>query len=67
MMNHEECLEYIENCCLSLDGFTCYSLLDFYNGSYHVENLNGDWIEIPEYVGDAFVNWFKEVNEQDED
>lgn len=68
MMNHAECLRYIENCALSIDHFTEYYLLDYYNGSYHVEKFDklGDsyWIEIPVYVGDAFVNWFFELEQK---
>jgi hypothetical protein len=69
MMSHEECLEYLENCVLRIDHFTEYYLLDYYNGAYHAEKIDksGDsqWVKLPYYVGDAFVNWFVELENED--
>ena len=68
MMNHKECLEYLEYCVLRIDHFTEYCLLNYDNGAYHAEKIDksGDsqWVKLPYYVGDAFVNWFVELENE---
>jgi hypothetical protein len=71
MMNHQECLEY----------FAENMPIDFPKNDVYIErsDLTRDWSEeylwiadgacypLPDYVGDALINWHKMLNQSNED
>jgi hypothetical protein len=68
MMSHEECVAYIKDNELGFEPGNYYGELTLKNedGQYFwsVENYNGHyWNSIPDYVGDALVNYYCEDSE----
>jgi hypothetical protein len=65
MMSHEECVAYIKNNELGFEPGNYYGGLTLKNEDsqyfWSVENYDGHcWNSIPDYLGDALVNYYRE-------
>jgi hypothetical protein len=68
MMSHEECIEYIGDNELTFDPANYYGNLSlkYESGIYYwsVGDHDGHcWHEIPDYLGDVLVNYYREDND----
>ena len=71
MMNHEECVEYLEiHSTLKFpenDSYVNPSELTMDWSDEYLWIVNGACYPLPDYVGDALINWHKHLNGQKED
>lgn len=70
IMSHEECLEYLsENGCLIFPKNNSYIDSSELTRDWSEEYLwiaDGSCYPLPDYVGDALVNWHKMLNQSKE-